>query len=54
MAQAVALKDPQRLYLDWERAFDALGVDDGALARFGLETLNRRLSIIVVSLEAAD
>ena len=35
-------------------AFDALGVDDGALARFGLETLNRRLSIIGVSLGAAD
>jgi len=35
-----------------EGAFDALGVDDGALARFGLETLNRRLSIIGVSLDA--
>jgi ribonucleoside-diphosphate reductase beta chain len=34
-----------------EGAFDALGVDDGALARFGLETLNRRLAIIGVSLE---
>jgi len=33
-----------------EGAFEALGVDDGALARFGLETLNRRLSIIGVSL----
>ncbi len=37
-----------------EGAFDALGVDDGALARFGLETLNRRLSIIGVSLEASE
>jgi len=35
-----------------EGAFEALGVDDGALARFGLETLNRRLSIIGVSLDA--
>jgi ribonucleoside-diphosphate reductase beta chain len=34
-----------------EGAFDALGVDDGALAEFGLETLNRRLSIIGVSLD---
>jgi ribonucleoside-diphosphate reductase beta chain len=34
-------------------AFDALGVDDGALARFGLETLNRRLSIIGVSLDTS-
>ena len=34
-----------------EGAFDALGVDDGALARFGLETLNRRLAIIGVELE---
>jgi ribonucleoside-diphosphate reductase beta chain len=33
-------------------AFDALGVDDGALAQFGLDTLNRRLSIIGVSLAA--
>jgi ribonucleoside-diphosphate reductase beta chain len=31
-------------------AFDALGVDDGALAEFGLDTLNRRLAIIGVSL----
>jgi ribonucleoside-diphosphate reductase beta chain len=37
-----------------EGAFDALGVDEGALARFGLETLNRRLSIIGVSLEASE
>jgi ribonucleoside-diphosphate reductase beta chain len=37
-----------------EGAFDALGVDDRALARFGLETLNRRLSIIGVSLDTAD
>jgi hypothetical protein len=33
-----------------EGAFDALGVDDGALAAFGLETLNRSLAIIGVSL----
>jgi ribonucleoside-diphosphate reductase beta chain len=33
-----------------EGAFDALGVEDGALAAFGLDTLNRRLSIIGVSL----
>jgi ribonucleoside-diphosphate reductase beta chain len=37
-----------------EGAFDALGVDDGALAAFGLETLNRRLGIIGVSLESSD
>jgi ribonucleoside-diphosphate reductase beta chain len=37
-----------------EGAFDALGVDDGALARFGLDTLNRRLSIIGVSLDSAS
>lgn len=37
-----------------EGAFDALGVDDGALARFGLETLTRRLSIIGVSLDASE
>jgi ribonucleoside-diphosphate reductase beta chain len=36
-----------------EGAFDALGVDDGALAAFGLDTLNRRLAIIGVSLDAA-
>ena len=29
-----------------EGAFDALGVDDGALAEFGLGALNRRLSLI--------
>jgi len=34
-----------------EGAFDALGVDDGALAEFGLNALNRRLSIIGVSLD---
>ena len=34
-----------------EGAFDALGVDDGALAAFGLDTLNRRLSIIGVALD---
>ena len=31
-------------------AFDALGVEDGALAEFGLDALNRRLSIVGVSL----
>jgi ribonucleoside-diphosphate reductase beta chain len=34
-------------------AFDALGIDDGALASFGLDTLNRRLAIIGVSLDAS-
>ncbi|HEX5821233.1 MAG TPA: hypothetical protein VFY30_05640, partial [Solirubrobacterales bacterium] len=29
-----------------EGAFDALGVDDGALAEFGLGALNRRLALI--------
>ena len=33
-----------------EGAFDALGVDDGALAAFGLDALNRRLAIIGVRL----
>jgi len=33
-----------------EGAFDALGVDDGALAEFGLGALNRRLALIGVSL----
>jgi ribonucleoside-diphosphate reductase beta chain len=33
-----------------EGAFDALGVDDGALAAFGMDTLSRRLAIIGVSL----
>jgi ribonucleoside-diphosphate reductase beta chain len=37
-----------------EGAFDLLGVDDGALAAFGLETLTRRLAIIGVSLESPD
>ena len=37
-----------------EGAFDALGVDDGALAAFGLDTLNRRLAIIGVPLDSAD
>jgi ribonucleoside-diphosphate reductase beta chain len=36
-----------------EGAFDALGVDDGALAAFGMDTLNRRLAIIGVPLEAS-
>ncbi|MCW2987181.1 MAG: hypothetical protein JWM24_119 [Solirubrobacterales bacterium] len=31
-------------------AFDALGVEDGALTEFGLDALNRRLSIVGVSL----
>jgi ribonucleoside-diphosphate reductase beta chain len=34
-------------------AFDALGVEDGALAAFGLDTLNRRLAIIGVSLDSS-
>jgi len=34
-----------------EGAFDTLGVDDGALAAFGLDTLNRRLAIVGVSLD---
>jgi hypothetical protein len=33
-----------------EGAFDALGVDDGALAAFGLDALSRRLAIIGVPL----
>ena len=33
-----------------EGAFDALGVDEGALAEFGLGALNRRLAIIGVEL----
>ncbi|MGZ8705428.1 MAG: ribonucleotide-diphosphate reductase subunit beta [Aeromicrobium sp.] len=32
-------------------AFDALGVDDGALAAFGMEALSRRLTIIGVPLD---
>ena len=36
-----------------EGAFDALGVDDGALAAFGLDTLSRRLTIIGVSLDSS-
>jgi ribonucleoside-diphosphate reductase beta chain len=35
-----------------EGAFDALGVEDGALAKFGLDALNRRLGLIGVSLDA--
>jgi ribonucleoside-diphosphate reductase beta chain len=35
-----------------EGAFDALGIDDGALAEFGLGALNRRLKMIGVSLAA--
>ena len=34
-----------------EGAFDALGVDDGALAAFGMEALSRRLTIIGVPLD---
>jgi ribonucleoside-diphosphate reductase beta chain len=34
-----------------EGAFDALGVEDGALAKFGLDALTRRLNLIGVSLE---
>jgi ribonucleoside-diphosphate reductase beta chain len=33
-------------------AFDALGVEDGVLAKFGLDALNRRLGLIGVSLDA--
>jgi ribonucleoside-diphosphate reductase beta chain len=36
-----------------EGAFDALGLDEGALAAFGLDTLHRRLAIIGVSLDAS-
>ena len=35
-----------------EGALEVLDVDDGALARFGLDALNRRLKIIGVSLDA--
>jgi ribonucleoside-diphosphate reductase beta chain len=35
-----------------EGAFDALGVEPGALASFGLDALNRRLAIIGAPLEA--
>ena len=31
-------------------ALDALGVEEGALAEFGLDALNRRLAVIGVSL----
>jgi ribonucleoside-diphosphate reductase beta chain len=34
-----------------EGAFEALGIDQGALAEFGLNALNRRLAIIGVSLQ---
>jgi ribonucleoside-diphosphate reductase beta chain len=37
-----------------EGAFDALGVDDGALAEFGLGALNRRLALIGAPLSDAD
>ena len=36
-----------------EGALDVLGVEDGALAEFGLGTLNRRLTIIGVSLDSS-
>jgi ribonucleoside-diphosphate reductase beta chain len=35
-----------------EGAFDALGVEPGALAAFGLDALNRRLAIVGATLEA--
>jgi ribonucleoside-diphosphate reductase beta chain len=35
-----------------EGAWDVLGVEDGALASFGLQTLTRRLKLIGVSLQA--
>ena len=35
-----------------EGALEVLDVDDGALAKFGLDALNRRLKIIGVSLDA--
>jgi len=35
-----------------EGAWDVLGVEDGALATFGLQTLTRRLKLIGVSLQA--
>ena len=31
-------------------ALDALGVEEGALAEFGLDALNRRLAVIGISL----
>jgi hypothetical protein len=34
-----------------EGAFDGLGVDDGALAEFGLGALNRRLALIGAPLD---
>ena len=34
-----------------EGAWDLLGVEDGALASFGAETLGRRMKLIGVSLE---
>ena len=45
---AAALQPPS------EGAFGALGIDEGGLAEFGLSALNRRLSIIGVSLNADD
>jgi ribonucleoside-diphosphate reductase beta chain len=37
-----------------EGAWDLLGVEDGALAAYGLNALTRRLAIIGVSLEQAE
>jgi ribonucleoside-diphosphate reductase beta chain len=37
-----------------EGAWDALGVDDGALAAFGLDSLSRRLKVIGVELYSAE
>ena len=41
----------EAISLPSEGAFDALGVDDGALAAFGMEALSRRLTIIGVPLD---
>jgi hypothetical protein len=54
--EALSLKSPRELYFDWERAqsegaWDALGVEDGALAEYGLGALTRRLDLIGVSLQ---
>jgi ribonucleoside-diphosphate reductase beta chain len=37
-----------------EGAFDALGIEPGELAAFGLDALNRRLKLIGVSLDSAE
>jgi hypothetical protein len=36
-----------------EGAWDVLGVEDGALAEYGLSALTRRLKIVGVSLDGA-